>query len=335
VVVVERVHTAVTVQGLTLKKILRPLLAGAGLAGGLVAANRALQNAPLPTNALGGTRRRWNWRGHEIFATEAGEGPLVLLVHGIYTGCSSYEYRELFPLLAERHRVVAFDLLGCGLSDKPNVAYTTELFVQQIVDAIDAFGDEPTALVGSSLGAAFAIRAAMRASDRVARLAAICPTGLGGILDRDAPLGNSPVTAFFRSPLVGEGIFNVLASKPSIRRFLEHRVYGNAHRVTPEIVDQYYALTHQPGARYVPAAFAGGMLNCDVARDLPFLMMPLLILWGEKAPATSPRTNAEEFLRLAKGARLATFAESGLLPQEEEPVAVDEALEEFLSPIPH
>jgi len=317
------------------KKVLRPLLAGAGLAGGLAAANRALQNAPLPTNALGGTRRRWTWRGHEIFATEAGEGPLVLLIHGVYAGCSSYEFRALFPLLAQRHRVVAFDLLGCGLSDKPNLAYTTELFVEQIIDAIEAFGDEPTALVGSSLGAAFAIRAAMRASDRVSRLAALCPTGLGGVLDHDAPLATSPVTALFRSPLLGEGIFNVLASKPSIRRFLERRVYGSPDHVTPEVVDQYYALTHQPGARYVPAAFVGGMLNCDVARDLPFLMMPLLIMWGEKAPAMSPRSNAEEFLRLAKGARLVTFAESGLLPHEEEPVAVDEALEEFLSPIPH
>jgi pimeloyl-ACP methyl ester carboxylesterase len=313
------------------KRLVRPLLAGAGVTGALAATNRALSNAPLPTNALGGTRRPWTWRGAEIFATEAGHGPPVLLIHGIYAGASSYEYRKLFPLLARRHRVVAFDLIGCGLSDKPRIAYATELFVEQIVDALDAFGgEEPVGLIASSLGAAFAIRAAARASRRVARLAAIAPAGLGGTLDKGPSGRGALMTALFRSPLVGEAAFNALASRASIRWFLEHRVYGDPARVTPEIVDHYYAVTHQPGARYVPAAFVGGALDCDVASDLPFLEIPLQILWGERAPAPAPRENAGEFVRLARDARLVTFAESGLLPHEEEPEAVAAALEPFL-----
>jgi pimeloyl-ACP methyl ester carboxylesterase len=316
------------------KKLVRPLLAGAGVTGALAATNRALGNAPLPTNALGGTLRPWTWRGHEIFATQAGAGPLVVLVHGIYAGASAYEFRTLFPLLARRHRVVAFDLLGCGLSDKPRLAYGTELFVDQIVDALDAFGEEPATLVASSLGAAFAIRAATRASDRVAQLAAICPTGLGGTLDKGPTGRGAAMTALFRTPVVGEAAFNALASRASIRWFLEHQVYGDPSRCTPEIVDHYYAVTHQPGARYVPAAFVGGALDCDVARDLPFLEVPLQVLWGEKAPAINPVGNADEFLRLARDARLATFPASGLLPHEEEPEAVDAALASFQSPVP-
>jgi pimeloyl-ACP methyl ester carboxylesterase len=67
-----------------------------------------------------------------------------------------------------------------------------------------------------------------------------------------------------------------------------------------------------------------------VARDLPFLSAPLLVLWGERASATNPRSNADEFLRLTRNARLSTFAHSGLLPHEEEPEAVAAALEAFL-----
>jgi pimeloyl-ACP methyl ester carboxylesterase len=317
------------------KRLVRPLLAGAGVTGALAATNRALSNAPLPTNALGGTRRPWTWRGAEIFATEAGHGPPVLLIHGIYAGASSYEYRKLFPLLARRHRVVAFDLIGCGLSEKPRIAYTTELFVEQIADALGALGgEEPVALVASSLGAAFAIRAAARASRRVERLAAIAPAGLAGTLDKGPSGRGAVITALFRSPLVGEAAFNALVSRASIRWFLEHRVYGDPARVTPEIVDHYYAVTHQPGARYVPAAFVGGALDCDVASDLPFLEIPLQILWGEKAPPPAPRENADEFVRLARDARLATFAESGLLPHEEEPEAVAAALDPFLDVVP-
>lgn len=316
------------------KKIVRPFLAGAGLTGALAAANRALSNAAVPTNALGGTRRPWTWRGHEIFVTEAGAGSPVLLVHGIYAGASSYEFRKLFPLLARRHRVVAVDLLGCGLSDKPRLPYNSELFVEQIVDAVDAFGDGSAAVVASSLGAAFAIRAATRAHDGIERLAVICPTGLGGTLDRGPTGPGSAITALFRAPLLGEAAFNALASRPSIRWFLEKQVYGEPASVTPDVVDHYYAVTHQPGARYVPAAFVGGALDCDVARDLPFLTIPLHVLWGEKAPRAAPLANADEFVRLARSARLTTFARSGQLPHEEEPDAVAAALAPFLAEAP-
>jgi pimeloyl-ACP methyl ester carboxylesterase len=317
---------AVPISRLTVKKLVRPLLAGAGLTGALAATNRALGNAPLPTNALGGTRRPWTWRGHEIFATEAGSGPLAILIHGVYAGASSYEYRKLFPLLARRHRVVAFDLLGCGLSEKPKLPYTAELFVEQILDAFDAFGGEPM-VVASSLGAAFAIRAATRARNRVERLAAICPTGLGGRGDKGAGGRGTAITALFRTPIVGEAAFNALASRGSIRWTLERQVYGDPSHCTPEIVDHHYAVAHQPGARYVPAALIGGALDCDLARDLPFLEVPLQVLWGENAPAANPRSNADELLRLARDARLATFANCGLLPHEEEPEAVDAVLE--------
>jgi pimeloyl-ACP methyl ester carboxylesterase len=314
------------------KKIVRPLVAGAGITGALAAANRALSNAPLPTNALGGTQRAWNWRGHQIFATEAGSGPLLLLVHGIYAGASSYEYRKLFPLLARRHRVVAFDLIGCGLSDKPRIAYNTELFVEQLVDAFDAFGETPVGIVASSLGAAFAIRALARDGDRVERLAAICPTGLAGALDSESRKTNAAITTLFGIPVLGEAAFNAVASKASIRRFLAHQAYADRDRATADVVDHYYAVTHQPGARFVPAAFIGGRLNCDVARDLPFLTVPVQLLWGERASRSSPRANADEFLRLARDGRLVTFSGSGLLPHEEEPEAVDAALEGFFSP---
>ncbi|GAC1414285.1 MAG: alpha/beta fold hydrolase [Candidatus Velthaea sp.] len=313
-----------------MKKLLRPFLAGAGVAAGVAAINRGLREGPLPTNHLSGTQRRWTWRGYEIFATEAGSGPLIVLVHGVYAGASSFEYRKLFPLLARTHRVVAFDLLGCGLSDRPNITYSAELFVEQIVDAIGEFGAEPTTLAGSSLGGAFCIRAASRATDRVRNLITISPTGLGGVLDKEATAGQRAVTALLKSPLAGESLFNALASRPSLRWFLKHQSYASETSITPEVLDHYYAITHQPGARYVPAAFVGGGLNINVARDLPFVPVPLLLLWGEKAPWVSKVDNAEEFVKLAQRPTLVTFANSGLLPHEEEPEAVCAAIETFV-----
>ncbi len=313
-----------------LKKLLRPFLAGAGVAGTVAALNRGLRDAPLPTNHLGGKQLRWTWRGYDIFATEAGAGPLVILVHGVYAGASSYEYRKLFPLLAQTHRVVAFDLLGCGLSARPNLSYSGELFVEQIVDALGEFGAEPTTLIGSSLGGAFSIRATSRATDRVAHLVAISPTGLCGVLDRDPAAAQAAVAALIRSPFVGEILFNTLASRPSLRWFLQHQSYADKNSVTTEIIDHYYAVTHQPGARYAPAAFIGGALNVDVARDLPFITLPILVAWGDRAPSVNKVPNANEFLKLARHGSLVTFPNSGLLPHEEEPQLMYDAIEAFL-----
>jgi len=312
------------------KKFWRPFLAGAGVAGTLAALNVGLRDGPLPTNHLGGTQRRWTWRGYDIFATEAGSGPLVILVHGIYAGASSYEYRKLFPLLARNHRVVAFDLLGCGLSDRPNIEYSGELFVEQITDALGEFGTEPTTLVGSSMGGAFCIRAAARASDRVRQLVTISPTGLNGVLDREPKPAMRAMTSLIRSPLAGEAFFNALASRPSLKWFLKNQSYADESSITPEVIDHYYAATHQPGARYVPAAFVGGALNINVARDLPFVHIPILFLWGERAPSVSKVENASEFVKLAQSPTLVTFADSGLLPHEEESDAAAAAIETFL-----
>ena len=313
------------------KKALRPLGAIVGLTGAAALVNRRLRTASaLPLDHIGGIRRTWNWRGYDIFATELGEGPLMLLVHGLYPGASSFEFRKLAPLLARDHRVVAFDLLGCGLSELPDLEYTPELFVEQIVDAVREFADGPTTLVGGGLGAAYCIRAAARAPDRIRRLALMAPSGLAGVLDDEPGPPQRALTFLLRSPIAGESAFNALASKTSLRRYLRHKVYADPTSVTPEIVDHLYAVTHQLGARYVPAYFVGGALNCNIARDLPFVEAPVLVLWGERAPEINPVRNAYDYVRLAKDGLLATFPHAGLMPHEEEPDAAAAAISGFI-----
>jgi pimeloyl-ACP methyl ester carboxylesterase len=313
-----------------LRAVVRPLTALAGLTGIAMLVNRRLRaTSELPHDQVGGTRLRWTWRGYEIFATEMGSGPPLLLIHGLDPGASSFEFRRLMPLLARTHRVIAFDLLGCGLSPMPDVNYTPELFVDQIVDAIAELVHEPVVLIGRSLGAAFAIRAASRAADRVARLVAICPTGLGGIFDDEPNTTQRPVAFLLRAPLIGETAFNGLARMSALRHSLRTQLYAQPASVSDDIVRHYYAVTHQPGARFVSAQLFGGLLNCDVARDLPFVAAPVLVLWGELASRVDPLSKAAEYVRLAKDGRLVTFAHSGLLPHEEEPEATAAAIETF------
>ncbi|EDM83317.1 alpha/beta fold hydrolase [Limnobacter sp. MED105] len=61
----------------------------------------------------------FDWEGHSIFVqdTAASNKPVLLLIHGFPT--ASYDFHLLWPDLAETHRLIAFDMLGYGYSDKP------------------------------------------------------------------------------------------------------------------------------------------------------------------------------------------------------------------------
>jgi pimeloyl-ACP methyl ester carboxylesterase len=250
-------------------------------------------------------------------------------VHGIYAGSSSFEYHKLEPLLAREHRVVTFELLGCGRSAHPNIEYTPELFVEQVLAAVERFGPFD-AIVASSLGAAFTVLAASRRPSSFPRLGLICPAGFAGTLDAPPTGAQRPLTALVRSPLSGPPLYGLLVSRPSLRWFLQNQAYADPAAVTAEIVDQYWQIAHQPGARYVPAYFVGGRLNCDIAPALRTLKMPISLLWGARSVMAAPVENANTFLELAPQTQFARFERSSLLPHDEEADAVSRLLTAFV-----
>src|SRR5262249_35472080 len=137
-------------------------LATAGGLGVLALANRLSATAAGQTySVLEGQQRRYTWTHGNIFYSVKGRGEPVVLVHGVYAGASSFEFRRIFDRLAERYRVYAFDLLGFGLSDRPAIIYTPELYIRLIQDFVgQVVGgmDHPVRVIASTLGAAFTIR---------------------------------------------------------------------------------------------------------------------------------------------------------------------------------
>src|SRR5437879_11455982 len=110
-------------------------LVAAGGAGALALAN-ALSDLGVgePESVLDGEQGRYAWTLGDIWYTVKGQGEPLVLIHGVYAGASSYEYRSVFDLLARGHRVFAFDLLGFGCSAHPALVYTPVLYEQLIAD---------------------------------------------------------------------------------------------------------------------------------------------------------------------------------------------------------
>lgn len=139
---------------------------------------------------------RWPWqkdRGPLLHvAIDEGEGPVVILVHGIASSSVTFQY--LVPLLKDSHRVIALDILGFGGSPRPEGATYT---IREHADALNRTIRSlrlgaPFVLVGHSLGSLIASRYAADNPASVARLVLVSPpvyldpASFGSTVDRTA-----------------------------------------------------------------------------------------------------------------------------------------------------
>ncbi|PGF15106.1 alpha/beta hydrolase [Natrinema sp. CBA1119] len=272
--------------------------AALGTVGGAVVGNYLLKRragdleSPLP-----GIERTYRWRGIESTYTVAGDpnDPDMLLLHGIYAGASSREFAPIMEQLADDYHVYAVDLPGFARSERPPLIYSASLYTEFIRDFAAEITDEPI-VVASSVTGAFAVDAADEAD--IERLVLICPT-------EETSDARPWVRTLLRTPIVGTALYNLLASKPSIRYFYDRDGYYDSDRIDADEVQYAWDSAHQPGARYAPASFAAGTLDpeFDLATELAALETPTTLVWGRDA----------ELVPLREGRDLAEAADLDLV----------------------
>lgn len=267
-----------------------------------------------------------DWRGHRLALYSAGEGRPALLVHSINAAASAFEMRGPFTGLGPGFAVHALDLLGYGNSDRPARRYSAEDYIDQIGAALAHIG-RPTALVASSLGAAYAIAAAERWPELVDALVLVCPVGMGQLSDPPGPAGWAAYR-MLRGPL-GRALFDRLTSRAGTAYFLRSQAYNDPAAVTPETHDGFYHTCRRPGAFYAPICFLTGLLNCDVRAVFPRLTQPVLLVWGRQA-GTTPLRRADDFLAALPRARLEVIDRAALLAQDERPEEFNRLVRDYL-----
>jgi pimeloyl-ACP methyl ester carboxylesterase len=306
---------------------LRTALAGVGVGLGATAlANRRLRLASGELDPpLGRELRTYRWRGFDVAHTEAGDpdDPDLLLLHGMNAAGSSHEFRHVIDSLAEEYHVLAPDFPGFGHSDRPPLLYSGSLYVTFVGDFARDL-TEDAAVVASSLSGAYVARAAESIEFR--SLVLVCPTA------STIPGRRTWVRSLLRSPVVGEGLYNLLTSKASIRYFLTDHGFADEAHVTDEWVEYDWRTTHQPGARYAPASFVSGFLDLDfdLGAVIAALDEPVTIVWGGEAglpPLERGRELAED-----ASARLLVVEGADLLPHAEFPEDFLEAVGGALEP---
>lgn len=273
------------------------------------------------------------WREGHVAYHVKGTGHPVLLVHSIGTGASSFEWRKNIDALAEEYKVYAIDLLGFGLSDKPNISYSPETYIELLKDFILHVVQQSVHLVASSFSAAYAIKLAYSQPRLVKQMILICPSGLDQT-QKTKEIGYAQIArqAALSVPILNTSLYHLVASRMNISSFLSNYSYVHEENLTTDIIENYYSSAHYGGrnAGLAINAFLKGELDIQIEDEWGKLQQPCLLVWGEEAKI-NPVSEAITFKDLNPACSLEIFTLSGLLPHDEEAYLFNRIALDFLN----
>ena len=230
--------------------------------------------------------------GLRVRLLEAGppRGALVVLVHG--WGACVYTFREAVPALARAgRRVLAFDLRGHGLSDKPvgRGKYSVDALCADLRDVMDAAGVDRADLLGHSLGGGVALHFALTYPERIRRLVLAAPVGLTSI--------SLPTIGHLLTPRFTDRFARYLTPR-WLTNALLRSTYGKPSRVTDRDVDEYWAPSQFPdyyrAARALLEEFDWDPIAAERLASMPCRTLVILstadrLIRGAEGPATAIR----------------------------------------------
>ena len=264
--------------------------------------------------------------GERVAYLDVGQGRPVILIHGFGGSMWQWEHQQQ-PLSAE-FRLITPDLIGSGLSTKPEIEYRPEQMLEYFIGFMDALRIRQATLVGNSMGAGLAIGMALTYPDRVSQLVLI--DGLpANVRERlTSPSIKRALDTAAPSWLASFG--NWLFGGVMIESVLKEIVHDPA-LLTPAVIERSNRNRQRPGV-IPPLMTVRGTLplwESGFAKRIGDIRHPTLILWGEE-DQVFPLPAGEELQRTIKSSALVRIPNAGHIPQWERPDLANRAMIEFL-----
>jgi len=227
--------------------------------------------------------------GKDIFVTETGHGPAVVLLHGGGPGASgASNFARNIEALAHNYRVVVPDLPGYGRSAKGVDAHDPFGYLADTIRGLlDVLEIGSAHLVGNSYGGACALRLALDTPERVDRMVLMGPGGIGTTRALPTP-GLQHLFGYYG----GSG-----PSREKLERFIREDLVYDGAAVPDEVIDVRYlssidpAVVASPPLRRPSGPLALRTLwRMDFTRDsrLASLQTPTLVIWGAADKVNRP-----------------------------------------------
>jgi pimeloyl-ACP methyl ester carboxylesterase len=262
--------------------------------------------------------------GH-ISICEAGEGPPVILTHGL--GATKVSMLPTLAALAPHHRAIAVDLPGFGDSAKPILArYDAAFFAASMTALLDSLDVDRADFVGNSMGGRVALEVGLSRPDRVRRLVMLAPS-LAWLRDR-------PWAPYLRLVMPQLGLIQP-APRPIVEAIVRNLIPGSEEQWAAAGIDEFLRSYLSPRGR---AAFYAAARNIYLEEPygpdgfwtrLPSLEPPSLFVWGRMDQIVPPRFQSHVRRVLPQAEHLELPC--GHVPQLEAPKLTHEAVIRFLA----
>jgi pimeloyl-ACP methyl ester carboxylesterase len=255
------------------------------------------------------------------FFLEQGQGPPLLLLHGL--GASSFSWRHTIPVLSRQYRVLAPDLPAHGRTGPTARGdYRLETLAAGISAFLDRRGVEKAAVAGNSLGGGLALLLARHYPERVAALILLAPA---------AALTRFPLM-FYPLRLPGLGLLSAVFMGPWILPLGLRLVYHRRELITPQVVAGYAPTFKSLANRLAFQRLVRDLEPWPMAKVeslLQGIAQPVSLIWGQE-DRILPVQQADFLTARLPAAEFHLLPEVGHAPQEEAPAAVNEIIIAFL-----
>ena len=266
--------------------------------------------------------------GHRRAYVKEGTGPALLLLHGL--GCDHTTWQPVIQALSRHYTVIAPDLLGHGLSDKPRADYSVGGYANGMRDLLTVLGIDKVTVVGHSLGGGVAMQFAYQFPERTERMILVAPGGMG-----------PEVTRVIRAiTLPGFHTTMGVMTLPGLRHLTTSYLRALAGTGMPmvrdldevaAIFDSFKDAKSREAIRHVVSAVVDWRGQIVTMADRAYLTaaMPMCVIWGTD-DYVIPVRHAGNAAEMAPGCTVEVIADAGHFPHKDHPQRFVKLVNDFI-----
>lgn len=238
---------------------------------------------------------------------------VIILLHGL--GGMAERWNPVIPYLSKNYRIIIPDLIGHGLSDRPQIDYTPDIFKNVILGLLETLSLKNVYMVGTSLGGEIVADCASTQSPIINKVTMVSPAG---IMKRSTPALDAYTMA-------------ALYPNHESVKIAYQMMTGEKREVSEQSVENFITSMTRPNTKMAFLSTLLGMKNSPpISEKLGKINIPSLLIWGSEDKII-PIEYSKDFVSAIPNCKFVIMNGCGHIPYEEKPEEFSKIVLNFLS----
>jgi len=278
----------------------------------------------------------FNWQGYqcayEVYAADSDEQatskPPLLLIHPVGVGLSKqfwHPFCQALETKSDRPSIYNPDLLGCGESDMPRIAYEPDNWADQLLHLVETVIQQPVVVVVQGALLAVAIRMVQKTADTqwIKGLVLAGPPGWPLVSQSASSIQQKLLwNVLFDSPL-GSAFYRYARRRQFLDSFSKRQLFASTSTVDDEWLAMLKEGAQNTASRHAVFSFLAGFWRKDYTKAIAQIQQPTLVLFGEEASgidrvsrSDSAQQRLQDYLQRLPHAQGSLISGRNVLPYE-------------------